>query len=77
MLGQVVSRSSGPVQLEGGRRMLDRSTVSMPGQVLQSGKIEEKEGLMLYMQDLCLICVAICMVYNRCYRCMHDFAYML
>ena len=49
LLGQVVGRSSGPVQLEEGRRMLDRSTVSTPGQVLQSGKIEEKEGLMLCM----------------------------
>ena len=49
LLGQVIGRSSGPVQLEEGRRMLDRSTVSMPGQVLQSGKIEEKEGLMLCM----------------------------
>ena len=43
----MVGRSSGPVQLEGGQRTLDRSTASMPGQVLQSGKIEEKEGLML------------------------------
>ena len=49
LLGQVVGQSSGPVQLEGGRRMLDRNTASMPGQVLQSERIEEKEGLMLCM----------------------------
>ena len=42
LLGQVVGRSSGPVQLEEGRRMPDRSTASMLGQVLQSGEIEEK-----------------------------------
>ena len=34
LLGQVVGRSSRLVQLDDGRRMLDRSTVSMPGQVL-------------------------------------------
>ena len=49
LLGQVVGQSFGPAQLEGGRRTLGRSTVSMPGQVLQSEKIEGKEGLMLCM----------------------------
>ena len=49
LLGQVVGRGSGPMQLEEGQHMLDRITVSTPSQVLQSGKTEGKEGLMLCM----------------------------
>ena len=55
------------MQLGEGRRMLDRSTVSMPSQVLQSGKIEGRNDLCcVCMHGLCLICGDMCMVFNKC-----------